>query len=144
VSELGEGMWAILEIMGHRRLGGFVREVEVAGCKMLRIDVPGVVHASGVSLATTQFYGASSIFCLTPTSEEIARRVAQASQPTPVHPFELPAADTRGSAMGRSASGDENAAPRHLWNQCDSYRRIIDPVGWAAHVASCSQCATES
>lgn len=32
--------WAILELMGHRRLAGYVSECEVAGTKLLRIDVP--------------------------------------------------------------------------------------------------------
>ena len=37
--------WAILELMGHRRLGGLVTEQEIAGAAFLRIDVPGeVVH----------------------------------------------------------------------------------------------------
>lgn len=33
--------WAILELMGHRRLGGYVSEATVAGAGFLRIDVPG-------------------------------------------------------------------------------------------------------
>lgn len=32
--------WAILELMGHRRLGGYVTEQEIAGTASLRIDVP--------------------------------------------------------------------------------------------------------
>lgn len=32
--------WAVLELMGHRRLGGYLREVEMGGGKMLRIDIP--------------------------------------------------------------------------------------------------------
>lgn len=32
--------WAVLELMGHRRLAGFVREVTIAGAGLLRIDVP--------------------------------------------------------------------------------------------------------
>lgn len=87
MSELGEGLWAICELMGHRRLGGFVREVELAGAKALRIDVP---RADGGM--TTQFYGGGSLFCLTPTTEEIARAVARGAQPQPVHTFELPPA----------------------------------------------------
>jgi hypothetical protein len=33
--------WAFLELMGHRRLGGYVSEATVAGAGFLRIDVPG-------------------------------------------------------------------------------------------------------
>lgn len=32
--------WAILELMGHRRLGGYLREETIAGAAFLRIDVP--------------------------------------------------------------------------------------------------------
>jgi hypothetical protein len=32
--------WSILELMGHRRLGGFAREVEIAGASFIQIDVP--------------------------------------------------------------------------------------------------------
>jgi hypothetical protein len=40
----------------------------------------------------TQFYGGSSIYCLTPTTEEVARGVATRARPTPVHAWELPRA----------------------------------------------------
>jgi len=32
--------WAVLELMGHRKLGGFVQEATIAGGAFLRIDVP--------------------------------------------------------------------------------------------------------
>jgi hypothetical protein len=79
--------WSILELMGHRRLGGFVREVQVAGAGFLRIDVPGDVEGETHS---TQFYPPSSVYCLTPVSEEAARIVARSSRPQPVQHWELP------------------------------------------------------
>ena len=36
--------WAILELMGHRRLAGYVREVELAGAGVLRLDEIGRAH----------------------------------------------------------------------------------------------------
>lgn len=78
------GLWAILELMGHRRIAGFVQQVEVFGAAMCRIDIPA---ADGKM--TTQLYGGSSIYCLTPTTEEIARRLAAQNQPRPVSPYEL-------------------------------------------------------
>jgi hypothetical protein len=63
--------WAILEIMGHRTRPGFVREVEIAGGKMLRVDIPTVDGD------ITEFYTAQSIYALRPCSEEIARNAAQ-------------------------------------------------------------------
>jgi hypothetical protein len=76
--------WAILELMGHRRLGGFVREEEIAGAGLLRIDIP-------CEPPVTQFYSPQALYALTPTTEEIARALAQRFRPEPVHRYELPA-----------------------------------------------------
>lgn len=86
-NETFEG-WAILELMGHRRLGGYVRQVEMFGAAMCRLDVPGPADGE---VAATQFYGGSSIYCLTPTTEPMARAVALRNQPEPVQRWELPA-----------------------------------------------------
>jgi hypothetical protein len=40
MSEAAFEGWAIVELMGHRRLGAYVRETELAGAAMLRLDVP--------------------------------------------------------------------------------------------------------
>lgn len=121
--------WAILELMGHRRLAGYVREVELAGAGLLRLDVPGPacdrckgegalqeVDADGrpthtenpctacdgdgdVTLAT-QFYSPAALYCLTPTTEAVARRVAAGADPAPVKQWELsarPAASETGA-----------------------------------------------
>lgn len=88
-TEVKEGFaeWAILEVMGHRRLAGFVREVELFGGKMCRIDVPGEEGT-----VATQFYGEKSIYCLTVTTEAEARAAARRSRPEPVTRWEqLPA-----------------------------------------------------
>lgn len=83
----GYEAWSILELMGHRRLGGFVREVQVAGAGFLRIDVPGDTDGETHS---TQFYPPASVYCLTPVSEEAARIVAKSSRPQPVAQWEIP------------------------------------------------------
>lgn len=77
-------MWAVVELMGHRRLAGKVSEESHFGTPLLRIDVPQD------DAFVTQFYGGQSIYCLTPTTEEIARSVAKTNQPKPVHTFEMP------------------------------------------------------
>ena len=33
--------WGILELMGYRRLGGFIQEAQIAGASFLRIDFTG-------------------------------------------------------------------------------------------------------
>ncbi len=80
--------WAILELMGHRRLGGMVREVELFGSKMCRIDVPDTKDPEKTYV--TQYYGGGSIYCLTPCTQEIAAEVAKLSQPEPVQQWEIP------------------------------------------------------
>lgn len=79
--------WAVLELMGHVRMAGRVTEEERFGSKLGRIDVP-----DGDSF-TTVYFTASSIYRMTPTTEEIARSVAARNKPEPVHRYELPAPD---------------------------------------------------
>jgi hypothetical protein len=81
--------WAILELMGHRRLAGHVREVVIAGAGFLRLDVPSL-DAEDPPVAT-QFYPPSAVYCLTPTTEDIARRMGARARPEPVTRWELPA-----------------------------------------------------
>ena len=90
--------WAIVELMGHRKLAGHVSEVTIAGSAMLRLDVPS-------EPPVTQFYGGSAIYCITPTTEALARKIASASRPTPVHAYELPA--PREPAAGDPAADDD-------------------------------------
>ena len=79
--------WAVLELMGHRRLAGRVTEEQIAGAGVLRLDVPG----EGGQPAVTQYYSPSALYCITPTTEEIARKIAKANRPAPVHRYELTA-----------------------------------------------------
>lgn len=90
MSEQGEQKfesWAVLELMGHRRLGGFVSEATLAGGAFLRIDVPGAEPGKFVA---TQYYSPGSVYALTPTTEEAARAVAKRNRPEPMHRWELP------------------------------------------------------
>ncbi|MES2166558.1 MAG: hypothetical protein V4458_05935 [Pseudomonadota bacterium] len=65
--------WAIVEIMGHRKHAGRVREEERFGAKMLRIDIPvkGDAAANGWE---THYYGGPSIFSFTLTDEDSVMR----------------------------------------------------------------------
>lgn len=119
--------WAVLELMGHRRIAGRLTE-QTGGCfaGLLRIDIPSQcaggagaswcpVHGTCAcpadakeqpdcplhgdkskhesedpSWAATQFYSSAAVYCITPTTEEIARAVAANSMPEPVHEWELP------------------------------------------------------
>ncbi len=76
--------WCILELMGHRRLAGKVTDAVIGGGAFLRIDIP--TNNDG---CTTQYYSPGSVYCITPTTEEVARMVARQSQPAPVYQWEL-------------------------------------------------------
>lgn len=92
--------WSIIELMGHRRIGGKVCQAEQYGTAMLRVDIPSpaVIEGDDETWAT-QFYGGSSIYCLTPTTEAIARAVALRNQPAPVYQWELPAPKTESAGI---------------------------------------------
>lgn len=78
--------WAVLELLGHRRLAGRVSEVEMFGVKMGRIDVP-----QGERMVS-QFFGGASVYSMTFVSEEAARCVAKGLEVRPVEPWEMPKA----------------------------------------------------
>ena len=57
--------WAIVEIMGHRKHIGRVRNVQKYGAGMLEVNVP---NRDG-SVKSTHYYGGAAIFAVTPISE---------------------------------------------------------------------------
>lgn len=87
--------WAILELMGHRRLGGRVNEATIAGAAFIRIDIPHPDDSSRV--AATQFYSPAALYALTPTTAEIACTIA-AQAPQPVSRWDLRALDVGADA----------------------------------------------
>ncbi|MGH7674006.1 MAG: hypothetical protein ACREMV_01935, partial [Gemmatimonadales bacterium] len=78
--------WCIVELMGHRRLGGFVSEQQIAGSGFVRVDVWLPAADKPVM---TQLYSPKAVYCLTPTTEELARKAAASSVPAPVQPLAL-------------------------------------------------------
>ena len=80
--------WAILELMGHRRLAGYVSEAELAGGKFIRIDIRPEQREADAQPVMTQYYSPSAVFSLTPTTEDIARAMANRT-PAPVSRFDL-------------------------------------------------------
>lgn len=98
-SELETGLWCVLELMGHRKVAGWVSEVEVAGHKMLRVDVPGPGMRIFAAMPAgqkpdgpwqaTQFYNSSSLYGMTPTTASVAISFAVNSSPEPVTRWEL-------------------------------------------------------
>jgi hypothetical protein len=81
--------WCVLELMGHRKLAGFISD----GGSLLRIDIylndPDVAEAPAPPLAT-QWYGPSAIYCITATTKEMCLQLTESHQPAPVGRWELP------------------------------------------------------
>lgn len=71
--------WAIVELMGHRVIAGFVSEVTRFGAALMRVDVPGREAETAIS----QLYGGAAIYCVTPTTEETVRRKLQQTYDLP-------------------------------------------------------------
>ncbi|HUV08434.1 MAG TPA: acetyltransferase [Spirochaetia bacterium] len=85
MSEKAFEEWAILELMGHRRLAGLVREETIGSASFIRIDVP---DGNG-GFSATQFYNPASVYCMTPTTQGMAEQVAARERPQPVQQWEL-------------------------------------------------------
>ena len=71
--------WAVVEIFGHRKHAGRVREEERFGAKMLRIDVPVFATPEAADAGEperweTRWYGGGSIFSMSLTDERSVRR----------------------------------------------------------------------
>jgi hypothetical protein len=77
--------WAIVELMGKVRVAGLISEEQRFGVTFCRIDIP-----NGGGDFVTQYCSGSSIYRITPTTEEIARSVARANFVQPAHRWELP------------------------------------------------------
>jgi len=75
-------VWAVVELMGHRRVIGRVSEQEIAGAGFLRIDLP-------TDPPQTQYYAPGSVYAITPVSEEAARLAARRAA-DPISVWELP------------------------------------------------------
>lgn len=78
--------WAIVEIMGHSRFAGHVTEQQIGGSSLVRVDVP----ASGETPAFTKLFGPSAIYCISPCTEETARRMVALFESRPFAMYSLP------------------------------------------------------
>lgn len=79
--------WCILEIMGHNRFAGLVSEQTIGGASFVRIDIPATKNGP----AFTKMFGAGSIYCISPCTEEVARLMAESIRNQPLSVYDLPA-----------------------------------------------------
>lgn len=74
-------IFAVVEIMGHRTRAGAVSDAQMGGATLLRIEHPSRSDHGEEPL--TEYYAASSIFCIRPCSPEEAAKVAAWAWPEP-------------------------------------------------------------
>lgn len=78
--------FAVIEMMGHRKIVGLVTESDISGGQLLRVDV---LNADGEP-ERTEYIGVGSIYCLTIVSEEAAKAIAVRNSPKPAWAWNLP------------------------------------------------------
>lgn len=79
--------WAIVEVMGRQSYAGKVTEQVFGGASLIRVDVPSV----NGSAAFTKLIGLSSIYAITPTTEDVVRRYISYHRPVPMNIYIPPA-----------------------------------------------------
>lgn len=78
MKEATEGFdsWAIVEVMGFKKLAGHVTEQQIAGASLIRVDVPECATGETTVPAYSKLIGVGSIYMITPTDEATARKAA--------------------------------------------------------------------
>jgi hypothetical protein len=126
--------WAIVELFGHVKLAGQVREAVQYGTRMLRLEVPAIDGRPGF----TTFKGGGALYALTPCSEEVARALLKRLRPEPVARYEIglppqlePVRDAEVAAEDADDDDDPAAA---VCGQCGGCGEFPVPG------AQCSRC----
>lgn len=109
--------YAIVELMGHNTLAGYISEQTVAGTAMLRIDVPAV---GGIE-KYTKFVSGGAIYGITPTTQEIAERAASRLQMRPVSQYIVSAPPADRPALVDSTTGDEHEEEYEDYEESEEY-----------------------
>ena len=91
--------FAVVEVMGHNTFAGKVSEHVVGGTAFIRVDVPAISEKLEKSYggqycypavpAFTKLIGASSIYAITPCTEEVALRMAARRRSVPVEVLDV-------------------------------------------------------
>lgn len=126
--------WCVVEIMGHKKFAGHVSEQSIGGSSFVRVDVPEV-EAGGRKLpAFSKLFGAASIYCLSPCTEETAKAFAAQIRSESFHLYEAPRLP--------APSTDEKPSPMDFAdedNSCVDCGCDIPP-----HKAICADCEFEN
>ena len=117
--------WAIVEIMGRQRYAGLVTEQTLAGQAMLRVEIPKTAKQG----AFTKFFGGGSIHSLTPTTEDIARGLAERLDQAPIQVYDLPLATRQKLGLSDNQVGLLNERLGNVATDEDD-EDDLDDSGW--------------
>lgn len=69
------GLWAVVEIMGHRTRAGLISDTQIGGATLLRIEHPTRTDHTGQE-PLCEYYAATALFAIRPCSREEAEKTA--------------------------------------------------------------------
>jgi len=78
--------FALVELFGHQKIVGRVREASLAGGAFLRVDVPDFQGTKGF----TRYFGPGAIYSINPVTEEVMLGLLQYHHNPPVKEYEYP------------------------------------------------------
>ena len=78
--------FAVVEMMGHRKIVGKITESDIGLSSLLRVDV---LNREG-GFDRTEYIGQGSIYCLTIVTEEAAKAAAASNSPAPTWAWNIP------------------------------------------------------
>jgi hypothetical protein len=77
--------FAVVEMMGHRKIAGAIKQSELAPGALIRVDVFG----STGEIERTEHVGSSAIYDITICSEQTAKAAAIAHNPQPSFAYDI-------------------------------------------------------
>ena len=77
--------WAIIELMGHRKVAGKVTEENIGGASFIRTDI----YVTGDEVKITQYYNPTAVYSITPVTKETAVKYAARNIETPICKWDL-------------------------------------------------------
>jgi len=103
--------WAIVELFGHQRMAGLVKNAQIGGCSFVRVDVPETKRAP----ARTKMYGSGAIYGIEFVTEETARLAAEEYGPAPMSVWDIRDAMERQKLLDTPESHDALDEPDDEW-----------------------------
>lgn len=100
--------FAVVEMMGHRKIAGAIKQSELAPGALIRVDVFG----TNGEIERTEHVGSSAIYDITICSEQTAKAAAIAHNPQPSFAYDiLKERPDRQLTMGFSEADEEDDEP---------------------------------